>query len=83
MLRPELAAWLRLLLTPGVGLESARKLLAAFGLPEAIFAQPVSAWQTAVAPGRPARSRRYPKTSMPRWTACWPGWPKKATTAMS
>ena len=48
MLRPELAAWLRLLLTPGVGLESARKLLAAFGLPEAIFAQPVSAWQTAV-----------------------------------
>lgn len=48
MLRPELAAWLRLLLTPGVGLESARKLLAAFGLPEAVFAQPVSAWQTAV-----------------------------------
>jgi DNA processing protein len=48
MLRPELAAWLRLLLSPGVGLESARKLLAAFGLPEAIFAQPLSAWQTAV-----------------------------------
>lgn len=46
MLRPELAAWLRLLLTPGVGLESARKLLAAFGLPEAVFAQPASAWQT-------------------------------------
>lgn len=48
MLRPELAAWLRLLLTPGVGLESARKLLAAFGLPEAVFAQPPSAWQTVV-----------------------------------
>ncbi len=35
----ELAAWLRLLLTPGVGTDSARKLLAAFGLPEAIFGQ--------------------------------------------
>jgi DNA processing protein len=48
MLRPELAAWLRLLLTPGVGLESARKLLAAFGLPEAVFVQAFSAWQTVV-----------------------------------
>jgi DNA processing protein len=48
MQRPELAAWLRLLLTPGVGLDSARKLLAAFGLPEAVFAQPASAWQTVV-----------------------------------
>lgn len=48
MLRPELAAWLRLLLTPGVGLDSARKLLAAFGLPEAVFAQPASAWQAVV-----------------------------------
>jgi DNA processing protein len=33
-----LAAWLRLTLTPGVGGESQRKLLAAFGLPEAVFA---------------------------------------------
>ncbi len=48
MQRTELAAWLRLLLTPGVGLDSARKLLAAFGLPEAVFAQPASAWQTVV-----------------------------------
>lgn len=48
MLRPELAAWLRLLLTPGVGLDSARKLLAAFGLPEAVFAQPATAWQAVV-----------------------------------
>ena len=35
----ELGAWLRLVLTPGVGTESARRLLAAFGEPEAIFAQ--------------------------------------------
>jgi DNA processing protein len=34
----ELAAWLRLSLTPGIGGESQRKLLAAFGLPGDIFA---------------------------------------------
>ena len=33
-----LAAWLRLTLTPGIGGETQRKLLAAFGLPEAVFA---------------------------------------------
>ena len=37
--REELAGWLRLALTPGVGNSSARKLLAAFGLPDAIFRQ--------------------------------------------
>ena len=35
----ELGAWLRLVLTPGVGPENARRLLAAFGEPQAIFAQ--------------------------------------------
>lgn len=39
----ERAAWLRLLLTDGVGNETARKLLAAFGSPEAVFSQPPSA----------------------------------------
>jgi DNA processing protein len=39
MTRDELAAWLRLSCTPGVGTGTARKLLAAFGLPEAIFHQ--------------------------------------------
>ncbi|TXT36517.1 MAG: DNA processing protein [Comamonadaceae bacterium] len=41
--RDELAAWLRLTLTPGVGNSSARKLLAAFGLPQAVFEQSASA----------------------------------------
>lgn len=50
MLRSELAAWLRLLLTPGVGPESARKLLAAFGLPEAVFTQPEMAWRAILGP---------------------------------
>ena len=35
----ELAAWLRLALTPGVGNSTARKLLAAFGSAQAIFEQ--------------------------------------------
>ncbi|SFM33038.1 DNA-processing protein DprA [Variovorax sp. OV329] len=41
--REELHHWLRLSLTPGVGDGTSRKLLAAFGLPDAIFAQPQSA----------------------------------------
>ncbi|MBX3622100.1 MAG: DNA-processing protein DprA [Rhizobacter sp.] len=41
--RDELAAWLRLLETPQVGRESARKLLAAFGSPQAALAAPVAA----------------------------------------
>ena len=43
MERDELAAWLRLALTPGVGNITARKLLAAFGLPQAVFGQSVAA----------------------------------------
>lgn len=41
--RDELHYWLRLTLTPGVGDGTSRKLLAAFGLPEAVFAQPQAA----------------------------------------
>jgi len=39
MQRDELGHWLRLALSPGVGNTTARKLLAAFGLPAAIFEQ--------------------------------------------
>jgi len=48
----ELAAWLRLTLTPGVGNDSARKLLAAFGLPQAIFDQPTAALKQVVSTAR-------------------------------
>jgi DNA processing protein len=48
MERDELGAWLRLTLTPGVGNESARKLLAAFGLPQAVFKQPTAALRQVV-----------------------------------
>ena len=52
MERDELAAWLRLTLTPGVGNGAARRLLAAFGLPADIFAQSEAAWQTCVTPAQ-------------------------------
>lgn len=44
----ELAAWLRLLETPGIGRETARKLLAAFGSPDAVLAASTSARQAVV-----------------------------------
>lgn len=40
----ELAAWLRLTTAPGVGPAAARKLLARFGLPEAIFERGAADW---------------------------------------
>lgn len=40
------AAWLRLVLTPGVGNDTARRLLAAFGLPATLWSQTASAWET-------------------------------------
>jgi DNA processing protein len=41
--KEELGAWLRLTLTPGVGPDTARRLLAALGPPEAIFQAPEAA----------------------------------------
>ncbi|PZO09506.1 MAG: DNA-protecting protein DprA [Burkholderiales bacterium] len=58
----ELAAWLRLLLTPGVGKDTARKLLAAFGLPEAVFEQSPSALQTVVGPKTAQALQQVPDT---------------------
>ena len=42
--REELGAWLRLLQTPGIGAETARRLMAALGPPQAIWAQTSTAW---------------------------------------
>lgn len=50
MARDELAAWLRLCLTPGVGNLNARKLLTTFGLPQAVFEQPALALRQVVSP---------------------------------
>ncbi|MDR0528946.1 MAG: DNA-processing protein DprA [Zoogloeaceae bacterium] len=46
--RGELAAWLRLTLIPGIGGESQRKLLTAFGLPDNIFSAGFSALQDVI-----------------------------------
>jgi DNA processing protein len=48
----ELGAWLRLTLTPGVGNDAARRLLAGFGLPLNIFQQPRSALGQWVSPAQ-------------------------------
>lgn len=50
MERDELAGWLRLTLTPGIGSSGARRLLAAFGLPGAIYTQARSALEQLVDP---------------------------------
>lgn len=50
MERDELGAWLRLTLAPGIGNESARRLLAAFGLPTAILEQSPAALQQLLSP---------------------------------
>ena len=48
----ELTAWLRLALTPGVGNDAARRLLAALGLPQAIFGQSAAALRQIVSPAQ-------------------------------
>ena len=52
MQREELGAWLRLLLTPGLGPAGLRRLLAAFGTPEAVFGQSAAALATVAGPAR-------------------------------
>lgn len=49
-----LADWLRLTLTPGIGPDTARKLLSAFGLPEAVFSQPASVLRQVVSAAQAA-----------------------------
>lgn len=63
---PELAAWLRLRLTPGVGDATARKLLAALGLPSQVWAQP-AAWPGLVSEAQAAALAREPEG----WAAHW------------
>ena len=56
----ELAAWLRLLLTDGIGRTSARRLLAAFGSPQAIFDARQSAWREVIGAARAAALAQPP-----------------------
>jgi len=58
----ELAAWLRLLETPGVGRESARKLLAAFGSPQSVFSAPTGAQREVAGAGVASALASLPET---------------------
>ena len=60
MERDELAAWLRLTLSSGVGNEAARKLLLAFGLPAAVFEQSSSALRQVVSAKQATALRSEP-----------------------
>ena len=60
MERAELAAWLRLQLTPGVGNTSARKLLTAFGLPQGIFDASHAALEQVVSTPQSAALKQEP-----------------------
>ena len=57
----ELAGWLRLTLTPGVGNSTARRLLATFGLPAAIFQQSEGALAQCVTPAQARALRQVPE----------------------
>lgn len=64
MERDELGAWLRLTLTPGIGNDSARRLLAALGLPALIFEQDPAALQQLLKPSQ-AQALQEPPEDLP------------------
>ncbi len=71
MEREELAAWLRLALTPNVGNAAARRLLAAFGLPEAIFSQSAAALEQLLTPAQAKALRSEPDAFAARLEDAW------------
>lgn len=73
MASDELASWLRLLLTPGVGNESARKLLATFGLPDDVFRQSPPALRAVVGP-KPALALLTPPDDLDASVARLQAW---------
>ncbi len=69
----ELAAWLRLRLTHGVGDSGARKLLAAFGMPSQVFAQPETVVRQVVSAAQANALQRLPEGFEAQWaqTCAW------------
>lgn len=78
--RDELTAWLRLSLTAGVGNDTARRLLAAFGLPQSIFLQPAAALVQVVGPAQVAALTDIP-TDLPALVDATLDWLAQADTA--
>jgi DNA processing protein len=73
MEREELAGWLRLTLIPGLGDRTARQLLAAFGLPRAIFVQTAAALEQVVSPSQAQALLAEPE-SLARQVEAVSGW---------
>jgi DNA processing protein len=69
----ELTPWLRLMLTEGVGNTSARKLLAAFGLPKNIFEQPSRALEQVISKAQ-AQALQTPPEKLPAQTELCATW---------
>lgn len=80
MEREELGAWLRLSLTPGLGNTSARRLLAAFGPPETLYAQSPEALQTILTPAQVAALLQVPEDWAPLLDSTW-AWLQAEPTA--
>ena len=64
--REELAGWLRLTLSHGIGDTTARRLLTAFGLPEDIFRQSPAALAELLTPAQAAALRQPPEGLAPQ-----------------
>lgn len=71
MERGELAQWLRLTLTPGVGNQTARSLLASFGLPDQIFSQSATALRQVVSEKLARALAQEPEELQSQLQATW------------
>jgi DNA processing protein len=71
MERDELAAWLRLSLTAEVGNGAARRLLAAFGLPEAVFGQSSAALEQLLSSAQARALAAEPERLPDQLAATW------------
>ena len=71
MERDELAAWLRLSLTAEVGNGAARRLLAAFGLPQAVFAQSSAALEQLLSSAQARALAAEPERLPDQLAATW------------
>jgi DNA processing protein len=71
MTRDELSAWLRLVETPGVGNDAARRLLAAFGSPERVFDASEAVRREVCGPDLARDLGTLPSTHAERVAATW------------
>ena len=80
MQRRDIEAWLRLALTPDLGNINARRLLAAFGLPDAVFGQSSEALGQVVGAGQAQALHKEPEALAAQVEATW-RWLQEAGTS--